>query len=153
MSKLFWEDFTKGQVAEYGPRPVTREEIIAFAREFDPQPIHLDDEAARASMLGGLSASGWHICSLAMRMIADGFLLNSSSMGAPGVDEVRWHTPMRPGDNVILRATVLDTRISRSRPDIGFVAFRFELINQGGVIIMTMTVSLMLRPRASGEAA
>ena len=153
MSKLYWEDFAKGSVAEYGPRAVTREEIVAFAAEFDPQPIHLDEDAARASMLGGLSASGWHTCALAMRMIADGFLLNSSSMGAPGVDEVRWIVPLRPNDSITLRATVLDTRISRSRPELGFVTFCFELVNQGGTIVMRMTASLMLGRRAAGAAA
>ena len=153
MSKLFWEDFAKGNVAEYGPRLVTREETIAFAQQFDPQPIHLDEEAARASMLGGLSASGWHTCALAMRMIADGFVLNAASMGSPGVDEVRWHTPLRPGDSITLRATVLDTRASRSRPEMGFVAFRFELVNQSGTAVMTMTSSIMLGRRAAGAPA
>ena len=147
MSKLFWEDFATGSVAEYGPRLVTREETVAFARQFDPQPIHLDEEAARASMLGGLSASGWQTCALAMRMIADGFVLNAASMGSPGVDEVRWHTPLRPGDTITLRATVLDTRPSRSRPEMGFVAFRFELLNQSGTVVMTMTSSIMLGRR------
>jgi acyl dehydratase len=152
MSKLCWEDFAKGQVAEYGPRAVTRDEIIAFAQEFDPQPIHLDEAAARDSMLGGLSASGWHVCALAMRMMVDGFLHNAHSMGAPGVDEVRWHTPLRPGDSVTLRSTVMDTRPSRSRPELGFVAFRFEFVNQHGTVVMTMTSSIMLGRRA-GRAA
>ena len=151
--KLYWEDFAKGHVVEYGPRVVTRDEMIAFAQEFDPQPIHLDEEAARASILGGLSASGWHTCAIAMRMMADGFLLNSSSMGAPGVDEVRWIVPLRPGDSVTLRATVLDTRLSRSRAGMGFVTFRFELVNQSGAVAMTMSSSLMLGRRATGAAA
>jgi acyl dehydratase len=153
MSKMFFENFAKGSVAEYGPRVVTRDEIVAFAAEFDPQPIHLDEEAARASMLGGLSASGWHTCALAMRMIADGFLLNSSSMGAPGVDEVRWLAPLRPDDSITLRASVLDTRTSRSRPELGFVSFCFELVNQSGTLVMRMTASLMLGRRPTGEAA
>jgi acyl dehydratase len=89
MAKLHWEDFQAGAVAIYGPRLVTREEILAFAAEFDPQPMHLDEAAASATMLGGLGASGWHSCCLLMRMIADGFLLNSTSMGAPGVEDVR----------------------------------------------------------------
>jgi acyl dehydratase len=153
MSTQFWEDFAKGEVAEYGPREVTREEIVSFATEFDPQPIHLDDDAASRSMLGGLSASGWHICAIAMRMMADGFLHNARSMGAPGVEEVRWHTPLRPNDRVTLRATVLDTRISRSRPEMGFVACRFELVNQHGTTVMTMISSVMLGRRTAGEAA
>jgi acyl dehydratase len=132
---------------------VTREEIVAFAQEFDPQPIHLDEQAGRASMLGGLSASGWHICGIAMRMIVDGFLQNTSSMGAPGVEEVRWHMPLRPDDQITLRATVVDTRASRSRSDMGFVAFRFELRNRAGRTVMTMTSSLMLGRRTAGAAA
>src|SRR5665213_1480445 len=88
MPKLHWEDFKPGAVAIYGPRLVTREEIVAFAAEFDPQPMHLDEAAGAATMLGGLGASGWHTCCLLMRIIADGFLLYSASMGAPGIDEV-----------------------------------------------------------------
>lgn len=153
MPKLYWEDFAKDEVSEHGPRTVSRNEIVAFAMEFDPQPIHLDDGAARASMLGGLSASGWHMCALAMRMMADGFLLNSSSMGAPGVDEVRWIAPLRPDDSITLRATVLNTRLSRSRPEMGFVTFRFDLVNQNGAAVMTMTSSLMLGRRQTGNTA
>jgi acyl dehydratase len=104
-------------------------------------------------MLGGLSASGWHMCAIAMRMMADAFLLNSASMGAPGVDEVRWLTPLRAGDSITLRAIVVDTRPSRSRPEMGFVAFRFELVNQHGATVMMMTSSLMLARRAAGQAA
>jgi acyl dehydratase len=153
MAQLFFENFAKDDVAEYGPRAVTREEIVAFAREFDPQPIHLDEEAARASMLGGLAASGWYMCALMMRMMVDGFLHEAASMGAPGVDEVRWHIPLRPDDSITLRATVLDTRVSRSRPEIGFVTFRFELVNQHRVTVMTLSSSIMLGRRAAGEAA
>ena len=97
MPKLHWEDFKPGAVATYGPRLVTREEIVAFAAEFDPQPMHLDEAAGAATMLGGLGASGWHICCLLMRMIADGFILDSASMGAPGIEEMRWLKPLRPG--------------------------------------------------------
>ena len=94
----------------YGPRLVTREEIVAFAAEFDPQPMHLDEAAASATLLGGLAASGWHVTGLLMRLIADGFILNSSSMGAPGVEEFRWLKPLRPGTTIRVRVTVLDTR-------------------------------------------
>lgn len=143
MSKLYWEDFTPGQVNEYGPRRVTRDEIVEFAREFDPQPFHLDEEAAKQTMFGGLAASGWHTCCLFMRMIADGFVNNSASMGAPGVDEVRWLVPVRPGDDLTLRATVLETRVSNSKPDRGFVRFRFEMLNASGVVVMILESSLM----------
>ena len=119
-------------MTEYGPRTLTREEIMAFAAEFDPQPMHLDEEAAQRSMLGGLAASGWHSCCLLMRMISDGFLRQSSFMGAPGVEEVRWLAPVRAGEPSRVRATVLETRPSRSRPDLGFVNFRFELVDRAG---------------------
>ena len=132
MPKLHWEDFKPGAVAVYGPRLVTREEIVAFAAEFDPQPMHLDEAAASATLLGGLGASGWHTCCLLMRMIADGFMLNSSSMGAPGIDEVRWLKPLRPGTQIRVRATVLDKRASNSRPEMGLVKFRYEVLDEAG---------------------
>ena len=151
-SKLYWEDFTPGRVMAYGPRRVTREEILDFAAEFDPQPFHLDETAARATMLGGLCASGWHSCCILMRMMADGFVLNSSSMGAPGVDEVQWLAPIRPGDDLTLRATVLSTRASGSRPDMGFVNVLLELFNAAGKPVMALKAPLMFGRRAPGEA-
>ena len=150
MSKLYWEDFTPDRVFEHGPRRISREEIVAFAAEFDPQPMHLDEEAARATLLGGLSASGWHACSILMRMSTDSFVLNSASMGAPGVDEVKWLMPIRPDDRLTLRSTVLETRLSRSRPEMGFVRFMFELFNQSGALAMSLTTSLMMTRREVG---
>jgi acyl dehydratase len=152
-TKLFWEDFTPGRVMEYGPRRVTREEILDFAAEFDPQPFHLDEVAARASMLGGLCASGWHSCCILMRMMADGFVLNSSSMGAPGVDEVLWLAPIRPGDDLTLRATVLSTRASGSRPELGFANVQLELYNAVGTRVISLKAPLMFGRRTPGEAA
>jgi acyl dehydratase len=152
-SKLFWEDFTPGRVMEYGPRRVTREEILDFAAEFDPQPFHLDEVAARATMLGGLCASGWHSCCILMRMSADGFVLNSSSMGAPGIDEVLWLAPIRPGDDLTLRATVLSTRASGSRPELGFVNILLELYNASGTRVMALKAPLMFGRRTAGGAA
>jgi acyl dehydratase len=131
LSRLHWEDFQPGQVNEIGPRLITREEIISFATEFDPQPMHLDEEAASASMLGGLAASGWHTCCIVMRMISDGMLQGTSFMGAPGIEEVNWLAPVRPGELLRLRVTVVETRASRSRPDMGFVKFRYELFGAG----------------------
>jgi acyl dehydratase len=136
LSKLYWEDFLVGSVAEFGSRLVTREEIIAFAAEFDPQPTHMDEEFARSTMLGGLAASGWHTCAIEMRMIVDGFMGDSDSMGSPGIDEVRWLKPVRPGDRLTLRRTILEARPLRSRPEWGLVRFRFELINQAGETVM-----------------
>ena len=148
MSKLHWEDFIVGSVAEFGPRLVTRGEIIAFAAEFDPQPMHMDEEFARSTMLGGLAASGWHTCAIGMRMIVDGFMRNSDSIGSPGIDEVRWLRPVRPGDQLTLRRTVLDARPLNSRPEWGLVRFRFELINQAGELVMTQeNVNLFGRRR------
>jgi len=149
-TKLHWEDFERGAVAVYGPRLVTREEIVAFAAEFDPQPMHLDEAAGAATLLGGLAASGWHSCSLLMRMICDGFVLNSTSMGAPGIDEVKWLKPLRPGTNVRVRATVLDVRESRSRPELGLVKFHFEMLDDAGAILTALATTLMFGRRSPG---
>ena len=136
MPRIYFEDFVPGAVTTYGPRTVTREEIIAFAAEFDPQPMHLDEEAAKKTMLGGLSASGWHSCAIMMRLLCDGLILHSSSMGAPGVDEMKWLKPVRPGDSLSVRLTVLDKREPKSRPDMGFVQVRCEMLNQHGEVVL-----------------
>ena len=153
MPQHHWEDFTPGSVLEFAPRQVTREEIIEFAAAFDPQPMHLDEEAARASMLGGLAASGWHSCCLLMRLLSDGFLGQSHFLGAPGIEEVRWLKPLRPGESVRARATVLETRPSRSRPQLGFVKFLFELIDSSGASLMTLTVNPMFARRATTDVS
>ncbi len=144
MPKLHWEDFTPGAVAIYGPRLVTREEIVSFAAEFDPQPMHLDEAAASGTILGGLGASGWHTCCLMMRMIADGFLLDSSSMGAPGIEEVRWLKPLRPGTRIRVRSTVLDVRASKSRPEMGLAKMNFEVLDETDALVMTLITTFML---------
>jgi acyl dehydratase len=123
---LHFEDFRSGQLFELGTHVLAAEEMVEFAREFDPQPQHLDPEAARHSMLGGLAASGWYLCALAMRMMVDGLFNRSTSLGAPGVDEVQWRKPVRAGDRLHLNCEVLDTRGS-SRPERGFVRFRFSM--------------------------
>jgi acyl dehydratase len=147
MAKRYWEDFDVGQLGEFGCKLVTAEEIKEFAAEFDPQPMHLDEEAARATPVGGLCASGWHTCGMMMRIVADGFLLNSSSMGAPGVEEVRWLAPVRPGDELRVRATVLDKKASKSRPDLGFLDMLLEVITGSGTCVMTTRSNLMLARR------
>ncbi len=152
MPKRHWEDFQTGAVAVYGPRLVTREEIVAFAAEFDPQPMHLDETAASATILGGLGASGWHSCCLLMRMITDGFLLDSNSMGSPGIDEVRWLKPLRPGTQIRVRATVLDTRVSNSRPEMGFVKFQYEVLDEQDAVLTTLASSMMMARREPGTA-
>ncbi len=152
MPQRHWEDFSPGSVFEFGPRLVTRDEIVEFASAYDPQPMHLDEAAARASMLGSLAASGWHSCCLLMRMLSDSFISQSHFMGAPGVEEVRWLAPLRPGETVRARATVLETRPSRSRPQLGFVRFLFELLDSSGARVMTLTVSPMFARRRAPYA-
>jgi acyl dehydratase len=153
MPKHHWEDFRPGAVSVYGPRLVTREEIVAFAAEFDPQPMHLDEIAAGATLLGGLGASGWHICCLMMRMIADGYILDSSSMGGPGIEEARWLAPLRPGTQIRVRATVLETRASKSRPEMGLTKFRFEVLDEAGTCLMTLATTQMFGRRQPGARA
>ena len=143
MPKFHFEDFRSGDVRIYGPRRVTRAEIVAFAAEFDPQPMHMDEVAGATSLLGGLAASGWHACAIMMRMLADAFILDSTSMGGPGVEEVRWRKPLRPDTDVRVRASVLETRASNSRPGVGYVKFRFELIDAADVTIAEMVPTIM----------
>jgi acyl dehydratase len=152
MPRLYFEDFVPGAVTTYGPRTVTREEIIAFASEFDPQPMHLDEEAAKKTMLGGLSASGWHSCAIMMRLLYDGFLVNAASMGAPGIDEMKWLKPVRPGDALSVRLTVLDKREPKTRPELGFVQFRCELLNQQGEVVLDSAYPGMFAKRNRGAA-
>jgi len=153
MTKRHWEDFESGAVAVYGPRLVTREEIIAFAAEFDPQPMHLDEVAASATLLGGLGASGWHSCCLLMRMITDGFLFDSTSMGSPGIEDVRWIRPLRPGTHIRIRSTIMDKRASNSRPDMGLVKFLFEVVDDADVVLTTLVTTIMFGRRERGAAS
>lgn len=147
---LTFEDFPVGRFGTFGPRHVSREEIVAFAAEFDPQPMHLDEAAAATTMLGGLAASGWHLCSLMMRMMFDGFISRTASMGSPGVTEVRWLAPLRPGDEVTLEIDVEEARASRSRPDMGIVTVKSTARNAAGVALCEMTSPLMVGRRAGG---
>jgi len=135
---LYFEDFPPGDVRESPPRAVTRDEIVAFARQFDPQPFHLDDEAAARSIYGGLLASGWHTCAIYMRLMWETFLKDTASLGSPGVDEIRWVKPVRPGDTLRVRFTVVEAVPSRSKPDRGIVRSLSEVFNQRGEIVMTM---------------
>jgi acyl dehydratase len=150
--QLYWEDFTNGRVFEHGPRRMPRDEMIAFAAEFDPQPMHLDEVAARDTMLGGLAASGWYVCCILMRMCVDAFVGQSASMGAPGVDEVKWLRPVRPDDELTLRATVLESRASKSRPEMGLVRFQFALFDPEGRSVVVLITSLMIHRRERGAA-
>lgn len=149
---LAFEDFTVGASFPLPPYEVTREEVIAFASEFDPQPFHLDEKAAADSLLGGLSASGWHTCAMAMRMMVDGYLANSTSQGAPGVEELRWLRPVRPGDRLSGTATVLQARRSASRPGLGIATIRIEIVNQTAETVMDCRYVQILSTREGGSA-
>jgi acyl dehydratase len=139
MAGRYFEDFRAGEVIELGSRTVGADEIIAFAREFDPQPFHVDPERARESAFGGLVASGWHTAAIYMRLMVDG-LINASahSMGSPGVDGIQWLKPVRPGDTLTGRVTITDTIPSKSRDDRGTIKTLGELLNQHGDVVMQM---------------
>lgn len=136
--RLYWEDFQPGAVREFGNTTVTREAIIAFAKDFDPQPFHLDEEAGRNSVLGGLCASGWHTCALAMRMMCDDYLLESASLGSPGVENVKWLKPVYPGDTLRVRLHITEARLMASRPTAGLVRSRWQILNQRDEAVLTM---------------
>jgi len=147
MPCIAFEDLTPGATRILGPVTVSKEEIIAFAREYDAQPFHVDEAAAKESFIGSLIASGWHSCCINMRLLAEDMLLDSTSLGAPGIDEVKWLKPVRPGDTLRSRMTVLESRPSNSRPAIGFVRFRFELMNQADEIVLTQVNTIMFGRR------
>lgn len=145
--KFYWEDFPQGHVSEFGGITVLKDDIIRFASEFDPQPFHLDEAAAKASLFGGLCASGWHTCSLAMRMMCDAYLLDSSSLGSPGLENIRWLKPVFAGDTVHIRLTVLESRPMESKPQIGLVKSRWQMFNQKNEEVMQMEGYGMFRRR------
>ena len=148
MSQERWfEDYVPGAVHELGSVVVDEQEVIAFARKFDPQPFHLDKERAERSAFGGLIASGWHTACMAMRLIVDHYLSEVSSEGSPGIDELRWLRPVRPGDHLTVRITVLDARRSRSRPERGIVRSQIETMNQDGEVVMRLMTTIFIRCR------
>jgi acyl dehydratase len=134
----YFEDFQPGETFPLGSRAISEADIVAFAREYDPQLFHIDPEAARASNFGGLVASGWHTCAIFMRLAVDGLLRDSSALASPGVDEIRWLKPVRPGDVLRGRLDVLEAVPSRSKPDRGLVKHLGELSNQHGDVVMTI---------------
>jgi acyl dehydratase len=136
---LYFEDFEPGQVLDLGSRSVTEDDIVAFARQWDPQPFHVDPEAARDSVFGGLIASGWHTGAMWMRLYVDSLLDGAASMGSPGIEELRWLAPVRPGDTLAGRLTVLEATPSERRADRGTIRIRGEMVNQDGVVVMAMT--------------
>lgn len=147
MPRYALEDFTPGLTKLFGPISVSKEEIIAFATEFDPQPFHVDEIAAKESFVGTLIASGWHTCSLNMRMFAEGILLDSTGLGAPGIEDLKWMRPVRPGDTLRSRMTVTANRESKSRPHVGLVQFQFEMANQRDETILTQSNWVMFAKR------
>jgi acyl dehydratase len=136
--RYYWEDFAVGRVMRLGSTTVTRAAVLAFAQQFDPQPFHLDDAAAGASLFKKLSASGWHTCSMTMRLMCDGYLNDSAGLGSPGIDELRWLKPVYPGDTISAEMTVLEARVMNSKPHVGLVLSRWRVSNQDGDDVMTM---------------
>jgi acyl dehydratase len=143
MPRFAFEDFIPGTTEILGPVTVSKEDILAFAREYDPQPFHVDEIAAKESFVGTLIGSGWHTACINMRLVAEEKILDSTSMGSPGIDELKWLKPVRPGDTLRSRMTIVDSRPSKSRPAIGLVRFRFELVNQADEVVMTQANSIM----------
>jgi acyl dehydratase len=151
MPEIHLDDLQPGQTFALGRRDVTREEIIAFARSWDPQPFHLDEEAAKASIFGQLIASGWHTCCIFMRLFADGLLNRAAAAGSPGIDELRWLKPVRAGDSLEAAVEILEVRPSRSRPDRGAARIRCIVRNQQGDEVLTMIATVMFLRRPQPE--
>jgi acyl dehydratase len=145
----YFEDFRAGEVVRLGRRRVTADEIVAFAREYDPQPFHLDEEAAAASPFGGLIASGWHTAAIFMSLFVREILLDSASLGSPGVEELRWLQPVRPGDELTGVVRVVETRPSERNPRRGTVITESEVLNQDGEIVMRMRARGLFARRTS----
>lgn len=146
----YFEDYVQGAVYEYGYVTVTEAEILDFARKFDPQPIHVDPQFAAAGPFGGLIASGWHTTGIMMRMLVDHCLSWVASLASPGIDELRWPAPVRPGDSLRLRCTFVETRRSQSKPDRGLVRTQAQLINQNDELVLTLTAMNIIRARNPG---
>ena len=135
---LWWEDFRVGDSTEMGRHTFTEAEILAFGREFDPQPFHADAAAAGETAFGGLIASGWHTCAVGMRLMVLSYLGRARSLGSPGIDGIRWLKPVRPGDTLVYRRTVVASRASATRKGVGLVKHRWDAVNQAGELVLTM---------------
>jgi acyl dehydratase len=143
----YFEDYAPGKTYECGSVGISQDEIISFAKEFDPQPFHVDPVAAAGGPFGGLIASGWHTAAVVMRLLVDNFVSAEASLGSPGVDEIRWPYPVRPGDTLRVRATVVEARRSLSKPDRGVVKTLAEAVNQDGRTVMRATAINFMRVR------
>lgn len=152
MPRLYYEDFAEGSVQEFGPRIITREEIVEYAREFDSQPMHLDEEAAKKSLLGGLSASGWHTCCFMFRMMYDYIVKDTASMGSPGIEETKWLKPVRPDVPLTLRIGILDKRVSKSRPEMGLVRMHTQLLDEQRTPVIDQTSTILISVREPQKA-
>lgn len=151
--KWAYDDFAEGAELDLGSKLVSADEIIEFASEFDPQPMHLSEEAGKASILGGLSASGWHTCSMFMRLLCDNMLLDSTSQGAPGIDYVKWIKPVLAGDTLSLSTIVIGKRLSAKRPQLGFVTMQAKMTNQRGEQVFELQNTGMFLTRAAAAGA
>ena len=149
MTKYFWEDFPVGQVREFGAMLVTRDAVLDFAHKFDPQPFHVDDAAAERSLFGRLAASGWHTAAMAMRMMCDEYLLESASLGSPGLESLKWLKPVYPGDTLSVRLTTVEARPMASRPEVGLVRSKWEVLNQHREPVLAMEGWGMFRRRGT----
>lgn len=147
MDDRWFEDYLPGTTTELGSIRVDEAEVVEFAQRYDPQPFHVDPEAAAAGPFGGLIASGWHTCALMMRLLVEQYLSPASSLGSPGVDELRWLRPVRPGDELVLRTTVEDARLSASKPDRGIVRTRVALVDQEGREVLRLLATNLVRAR------
>ena len=147
VTKHFYEDLVVGTTVQLGSTSVTKQEIIAYARAFDPQPLHLDEEAAKKTMIGRLCASGWHSCAILMRLLCDSFLLEAASLGSPGIEEVRFLKPVFPGDRLSLRYTCNSKRLLASRPNVGLARILFEMSNQDGDVVLTWDTNQLMGMR------
>jgi acyl dehydratase len=147
----YLEDFPVGVRRRLGSKLVDEDEVIRFATEFDPQPFHVDKEAAAQSFYGGVIASGWHTCSMTMRIMVDNYLIDAAALGSPGIDELRWLRPVRPGDTLTVYSTVQEMVPSKSKPDRGVLTTLSEVENQTGEIVMTMRGKTMMKKRPSGN--
>lgn len=153
MKERYFEDYVVGTTAEYGPVKVDEAEVVEFAQRFDPQPFHVDRAAAAAGPFGGLIASGWHTCALMMRLLAEHYLSPASSLASPGIDELRWLAPVRPGDRLMLRTTVEEAQLSRSKPDRGIVRTRIEMVGRDGEVVLRLTAINFIRTAPQVDAA
>ncbi|MEZ5727226.1 MAG: MaoC family dehydratase [Burkholderiaceae bacterium] len=148
----WFEDYVPGDTHRFGRIEVDADEVLDFARRFDPQPFHIDENAARNTIFGGIIASGWHTGSMMMREFADHYLSHNASLSSPGLDNLRWPAPVRPGDRLGLRVSVMEARASASKPDRGVVRSLIEVLNQAGVVVMSVEAVNLLKRRPAPDA-